>query len=61
MEPIAQTIAETCLYIGFKRTKVFDLIRTGRLQKVKVDGKTLVTVASAKALIEQSLVKKGEV
>lgn len=52
----SMTIHRTCEYTGLGRTKIYELIRQGRLQKVKVDGRTLITVASADALIEASKV-----
>lgn len=52
----SMTIDRTCEYTGLGRTKIYELIRQGRLQKVKVDGRTLITVASADALIEASKV-----
>ena len=59
MEPITQTVADTERYLGFKRTKIFDLLREGKLQRVKIGRKTLVTVESAKALIAASLIQGG--
>lgn len=59
MEPITITIAEFCRYSGLRKTKTHSLIREGRLQIAKVGRRTLITVESARELIEHSLVKKG--
>lgn len=48
------TIDEACDYIGLRRTKIYALIGENRLYKFKIDGRTLITVASADALIESS-------
>ena len=54
------TINGVCAYTGLGRTKIYALIAQQRLQKVKVDGRTLVTVASADALIESSKVSASQ-
>lgn len=43
-------IPETCRALGIGRSKVYDLINEGRLEKVKIGKRTLVRVASIRAL-----------
>lgn len=43
-------IPETCQALGIGRSKVYDLINEGRLEKVKIGKRTLVRVASIRAL-----------
>lgn len=50
MEPILLPIPETCHALGIGRSKVYDLINEGRLEKVKIGKRTLVRVASIRAL-----------
>lgn len=55
------TVKEFCQATGLGKTSCFKLIREGRLAKAIICGRSLITVESAKILIEQSLVKKGPV
>jgi excisionase family DNA binding protein len=52
MEPIALTITDTSKAAGFGKTTTYKLIGEGKLTAVKIGRRTLVTVASIKALIE---------
>ena len=45
------SVEQACEFIGIGRTKLFDLIREGKLRKVKQGKDTFVTVDSARALI----------
>lgn len=51
MEPIALTVRDTTKVTGFGKTTTYKLISEGKLTSVKVGRRTLVTVASIKALI----------
>lgn len=51
MERLAVSVAEACEMIGIGRTKVYELIHEGRLKRVKVGRRTLLSVASIEALI----------
>ncbi len=39
---------------GFGKTKTYEMINSGRLETVKVDGTRLIKVASVRALLEQA-------
>lgn len=51
MERLAVSVTEACEMIGIGRTKIYELIRDGRLKSVKVGRRTLLSVASIEALI----------
>lgn len=54
--PLAVSIAECCRYTSFGRTKVYQLIRDGRLKASRVDRRTLVLMSSIRALIVDSAI-----
>ena len=47
----AYSVDDACRMGGFGRTKAYELLRTGRLQKVKLDNKTLIGGASLRRLM----------
>jgi len=51
MEPIALTVSDTTKATGFGKTTTYKLINEGKLKAIKVGRRTLVTVASIKALL----------
>ena len=51
MEPIALTIRDTSKAAGFGKTTTYKLINEGKLSSIKIGRRTLVTVASIKALL----------
>ncbi len=57
MEPIQPILADVptaCLLLSVKRTKLFALLnQDGGLRRIKIGRKTLVTMESIRALIEQ--------
>ena len=57
MKQTAIRVDETGAYLGVKRTKIFELLKQGRLTRVRVDGRTLITVESAERLMAESLAK----
>lgn len=52
MEPFALTITSTAKATGLGKTTTYRLINEGQLTAVKIGRRTLVTVASIKALLE---------
>jgi hypothetical protein len=44
-------INDTSTIIGVGRTKIYELIARGDLQRVKLDGKSLITLASIEKLV----------
>ena len=50
-QAITFTIADTEAISGIGKTKLYQLHKEGRLDFIKVDGKTLVTGASLRALL----------
>ena len=51
MESPFFTVEEACSYVRCKRTKLFSLCSQGRLERRKLDSKTLITVESVKRLV----------
>ena len=51
MDPIVLTVSNTVKAAGFGKTTTYKLINEGKLTAVKVGRRTLVTVASIKALL----------
>ena len=51
LEPITVTVKDACRVSGLGPTTVWRLISEEKLQTVKIGGRTLVTVASLKALL----------
>ncbi len=47
----AYSVADACRMGGFGRTKAYELLKAGRLQKVKLDKKTLIGGASLRRLM----------
>ena len=58
MEELTISVAKFCRIYGLGKTKTYDLINQGRLEVCRVDRRTLIFVASAKALIKPTQ-KKG--
>jgi len=50
MGPICISINETVRVLGIGRTKVYELIKDGRLEVVKIDRRTMVRTASIRTL-----------
>jgi hypothetical protein len=55
VHPLLVDVPTACLLLSVRRTKLFEMLKpeSGTLQKVKIGRKTLVTVASIRALAEQ--------
>ena len=52
IKPITVTVPTALAITGLGRTKLYELIATGRLKAVKVDGRRLVTYASLEQLAD---------
>lgn len=57
MQPKTIRITEFCRLYGLGKTKTYALIKQGRLQAIRIDGRTLITTESADALVTQSKVE----
>ncbi len=55
MEPLTTTIQGTRKATGLGTTKIYELIKLGKLKTVKVGRRTLVSTDSIRALVEQAL------
>lgn len=55
VQPIAVSITNFSAMTNLGRTTAYNLIAQGKLQKIKVLGRTLITVESINALIESSI------
>lgn len=53
MEPLAVTVATARELTGLGNTKIFELLASGQLYRVKVGRRTLITTKSIRALIER--------
>ena len=51
-EPLAYSIAEACRVSSIGRTRIYALIKEGRLQARKIGKRTIIPAASLRALIE---------
>ena len=52
MDPLTVTVNEACKALGLGRTKIYDLIASGRLDTLKIDKRTLIKTASIRALVD---------
>ncbi|OYQ23904.1 hypothetical protein CHU93_16780 [Sandarakinorhabdus cyanobacteriorum] len=52
--PLAYSVAEAVAALGLSRSQIFKLMRSGKLQRTKVGRRTLISVASLMALIDQA-------
>lgn len=52
-EPLLVDTRTACLVLGVRKTKLFAMLREGELSRVKIGSKTLVPIASLKALVER--------
>jgi hypothetical protein len=55
MEPITVTVEAARRSLGIGLTKTWELIGNGQLETVKIGRRTLVTTASIRALVADSL------
>ena len=60
MDPITVTVAGAKNVLGIGNTSIFALLRAGRLTRVKVGGRTLITVESMKRLVATGTVATAE-
>jgi len=51
VEPEAVSIPETCRITGLGRSKIYEMIRDGRLPSIKIDKRRLVRTSTARRLI----------
>ena len=51
LQPLAYSIADACLVSSIGRTRIFSLIKEGRLQTRKIGKRTLIPADSLRALI----------
>lgn len=56
MKPYALTMKDTQLALGLGRTTLYALLAAGRLCRLKVGRRTLVTVQSIELLVEQAAI-----
>lgn len=52
IEPLAYSVSEACRVSSLGRTRLYQLIREGRLEVRKIGKRTLIPAASLRALIE---------
>ncbi len=51
-EPLAYSVADACLVSSIGRTRLYALIKEGRLESRKIGKRTIIPAASLRALIE---------
>ena len=54
MQPYCVTIQQCRRLIGISKTSIYKLINEGKLEKIKVCGRTLITVTSLTALLRDA-------
>jgi excisionase family DNA binding protein len=54
MTLLTLSIADVCLALSLSRSSIYKLIKQGRLKTLKIGSRTLLTVESIKALVEES-------
>lgn len=54
MEPLAISINATAKALGVGRSSVYSLIKTGKLEAIKIGRRTLLTTASIKRLAQSN-------
>lgn len=55
VHPLLVDVPTACVMLSVKKTKLFGLLREGRLERVKLGGKSLVTTRSIEALAKASI------
>lgn len=53
VHPLLVDVPTACVMLSVKKTKLFELLREGKLERVKLGGKTLVAMQSIRALAGQ--------
>ena len=53
MEPFCLSINDTAHALGIGRTKIYELINAGQLETVKIGRRTLVRIASIRAIAKE--------
>ena len=53
--PLALRIDEACRFIGLGRTRLYSLIKEGKIRPVKIGGRTLIPVAELKRLVAAAM------
>ena len=51
MEPVTTSVKDAAKALSLGRTSIYALLNQGRLEKVKLGRRTLITVASIRALV----------
>lgn len=51
--PLSVRIPEACRMTGIGRSKLYELIRAGEIETIKVGSSTLVTVAGLEAFLDK--------
>lgn len=60
MDKLLYRPKEACLVLGIGRDKLYDLIRSGRLDSLKDGGARLITAAALQAYVELLQAEKTE-
>lgn len=50
-EPLAYSITDACKVISLSRTRIYELIAEGRLERRKIGHRSLIPAASLRALL----------
>jgi excisionase family DNA binding protein len=51
MLPITITVKDAAAALGIGRTKLYELVRTGRLKLIKIDRRSVITTESIRDLL----------
>lgn len=52
MEPLCVDVRSACKLVGIGKTKLYQLIAQNKLERRKIDGKTVITLRSIRALVD---------
>jgi excisionase family DNA binding protein len=59
LKPLAVTVRRACDLTGLGETKIYELLATGRLERLKVGARTLVRDTSLEALLNPATAISG--
>lgn len=60
MDKIFLSVRECCQLYGLGRTKIYALLASGELTKAKIGRRSFITVESAQALADRSILRERD-
>lgn len=59
LEPLAITVKDAVVVTGLGKTTLFELLKSGEIEGVKIGNRRLITYSSLKALIERNKTREA--